>query len=101
MPKGWFVALDGEQYIGLTVLEKGSDNVERLMTSFTGVRRAYRRRGIATALKVHSIQFAGRMGTRLILTNNEEHSPMFQLNLKLGFQPQPADVDWKKRINSP
>lgn len=100
MPECWFVAMDGKKYVGLTTLEKGTESLEILYTGFTGVHRAYRRRGIATALKVRSIQFAGRLGTRLIQSNNEENNPMFQLNLQLGFQPQPADVDWEMVIKS-
>jgi GNAT superfamily N-acetyltransferase len=98
MPEGWFVALDGRQYIGLTTLEKGTESVEILYTAFTGVHRAYRRRGIATALKAQSIRFASRIGTRMLQSNNEENNPMYLLNLKLGFQPQPADVDWEMVI---
>lgn len=98
MPEGWFVALDGRKYIGLTTLEKGTESVEILYTAFTGVHRAYRRRGIATALKAQSIRFASRIGTGIIQSNNEENNPMYVLNLKLGFQPQPADVDWEKVI---
>lgn len=99
MPECWYVAMVGKQYIGLTTLEKGTESVEILYTGFTGVRRAYRRHGIATALKVQSIQFAAKLGTRLIQSNNEENNPMFQLNLQLGFQPQPADVDWEKSFD--
>ena len=99
MPESWFMALYGEQYIGLTLLVKANDNVELLQTAFTAVRRDYRRHGIATALKVRSFQFAQQIGTRLIRANNEENNPMFQLNLLLGFQPQPADVDWEKRVS--
>ena len=29
-------------------------------------------------------------------TNNEEHNPMHGLNLQLGFEPQPADLDMEK-----
>jgi GNAT superfamily N-acetyltransferase len=67
-----------------------------LQTSFTGVFKTYRRRGIALALKVRSIQYAQSLGTRLIIANNEENNPMYQINLALGFQPQPADADWER-----
>ncbi len=95
-PEEWFVAVVEGQYVGMTVLEKAGEGTEMLQTSFTGVFQAYRRRGIALALKVHSIQFAKSLGTRLLITNNEENNPMYQINLALGFQPQPADVDWER-----
>lgn len=96
MPEGWFVAVAGGQYVGTTTLDKVNEDADLLQTKFTGVRRDYRRRGIALALKVRAIQFAQSLGSRLILTNNEENNPMFQLNLALGFQPHPADVDWER-----
>jgi hypothetical protein len=40
--------------------------------------------------------FAQEIGAKFIETNNEEHNPMYQLNLQLGFQPQPADLDMEK-----
>ena len=44
----------------------------------------------ATALKLETIRAAREAGVRLIQTDNEENNPMFDLNLKLGFQPQPG-----------
>jgi mycothiol synthase len=92
------VAMDGGQYIGFTAFNKTVEDISLLHTSFTGVRRSYRRRGIATALKLRSIQVAHQMDTRQIQTNNEENNPMFHLNLRLGFEPQPADLDWEKKL---
>jgi GNAT superfamily N-acetyltransferase len=99
-PESWFIALDGEKYIGLTALVKTTESLETLHTAFTGVLRPYRRRGLAIALKVRSFQYARRMGTRWILTSNEENNPMYKLNLRLGFRPQPADVDWQKKLST-
>ena len=95
-PEEWFVAVIDGQYVGMTAFEKVGESTEMLQTSFTGVFQAYRRRGIALALKVYSIQYAKNLGTRLLIANNEENNPMYQMNLALGFQPQPADVDWER-----
>lgn len=96
MPDGYFMAYDGDLPVGMTNFVKRGGTVERLGTSITGVMPAYRRRGIATALKVTSIRFAQRLGTKLIMTDNEENNPMYLLNLQLGFEPQPAWTDWEK-----
>ncbi|MEJ2750611.1 MAG: GNAT family N-acetyltransferase, partial [Anaerolineae bacterium] len=96
MPEAWFVALANGQYVGMTNLGMANEAAKIMHTYFTGVRRDYRRRGIALALKVRAIQFAQNLGARLILTNNEENNPMYLMNLALGFQPQPADVDWER-----
>ena len=51
LPAGSFVALEGETYVGLTQLWRG-DATPDLFTGLTEVRRAYRSRGIALALKL-------------------------------------------------
>jgi GNAT superfamily N-acetyltransferase len=96
LPGGWLVALEGDHYVGLIALVKFGEDVQTLDIAITGVIASHRRRGIATALKVRSIEFAQEIGTRFIETNNEEHNPMYQLNLQLGFEPQPADLDMEK-----
>jgi GNAT superfamily N-acetyltransferase len=98
LPGGWIVALAGSEYVGLIALVKFGEDVQTLDIAITGVIRNYRRRGIATALKVRSIAFAQALGAKYIETNNEEHNPMYQLNLQLGFQPQPAELDMEKVI---
>jgi GNAT superfamily N-acetyltransferase len=69
-----------------------------LNVGMTGVLRAHRRMGIATALKVRAIQFAQTYGARWIETGNEENNPMLQINLRLGFQPAPAWLSFENRI---
>lgn len=64
----------------------------RLDIELAGVLPAYRQQGIATALKLSTIEFARRQGALKIDTGNEERYPMFDLSLKLGFQPKlPAE----------
>lgn len=98
LPDGCFVALDGEQYVGLSVLWKKQATDELLETGLTGVVRSHRRRGIATAMKVRALTFAQERGARYVYTDNEENNPMFQINLQLGFEPQPAFVQFMKRL---
>lgn len=100
MPDFWLIALDGDSYVGLSSLWKSGDDFESLETGLTGVRREYRRRGLALALKSQNIVAAKSLGARQIQTSNEENNPMYQLNLRLGFQALPADVDWEKTLNS-
>jgi len=98
MPELWLVAIDSETYIGTTSLFKLGEKLDTLETGLTGVLHNYRRQGLATTLKCLAIETAQRMGARLIQTYNEENNPMFHLNLRLGFQAQPADVDWEKEL---
>jgi GNAT superfamily N-acetyltransferase len=100
MPDLWLIAVDSDSYVGMSSLFKSGDDIESLETGLTGVRREYRRRGLASALKCQNIEEAKSLGTQQIQTSNEENNPMFQINLRLGFQAQPADVDWEKAIDN-
>jgi GNAT superfamily N-acetyltransferase len=95
---GWFVALDGEKYVGMSMAWRNQVESDRADSGLTGVIRAYRRRGIATALKVHVIGHIRRMGMKTIVTFNEEGNPMYELNLSLGFVAKPAWVVYKKLL---
>lgn len=96
----WFVAVDGDRYVGLSVLWKNLATDTLLETGLTGVVRSHRRRGIATAMKVRAIQYAQAHGGANIMTDNEENNPMFQLNLQLGFKPQPAHLDFELTLDA-
>lgn len=98
LPEGVFLAMDADQVVAISELWGSQANPQKLYTGLTGVLRAYRRRGVATAVKVHAIQFAQSYGATIIETDNEENNPMYQLNLQLGFRPQPAIVEFKKEI---
>ena len=76
---------DEEGFIGVSNLTAGVDNT--LHTGFTGVKRSWRRKGVATALKARAIAFARDYHTETILADNEENNPMYLLNLQLGFEP--------------
>lgn len=98
LPSGYFIAFDGEMPVGMTNFVKRGGEIERLATAVTGVLRSHRRKGIATALKVKSILHAQELGSKIIITNNEENNPMYLINVQLGFAAQPAWVDWEKSL---
>jgi GNAT superfamily N-acetyltransferase len=100
MAEAWFIALDGSQYVGLTGLFKNQTTEDQLDSGFTGVLPEYRRRGVATALKLRAIEFARRYGAKTIKTSNEENNPMYKLNLDLGFKRTSAWLAYKKMIDS-
>lgn len=100
-PEAQFIALDGKQWVGMSGLWRSQADSHMLHTGLTGVVRSHRRRGIAIAMKLRGIDFARRYGARTIETDNEEGNPMFQINLRLGFEPQPALLDFEKRLEKP
>ena len=85
-------------YVGVSMLGISQAEPDKLNTWLTGVRRAYRRRGIALATKLHAIDFARKRGTRTITTDNEENNPMYQINLRLGFERKPTWFDFEKKL---
>lgn len=86
-PELTFVALAGDEVVGYAILDAlGRDNWHRM----TAVKRAWRRRGIATALKRAQIDAARRSGlTRLLTTNEERNLAMRSINEALGYRPEP------------
>lgn len=99
LPEGCFFALAGDAYVGVTSLSALPSDPRLLLTDLSGVVRSHRRLGIATALKLHAIDFARRRGAERILTGNEENNPMYDLNLKLGFRPGSAMLDYDKVLD--
>ena len=61
LPGGYFVAVDSDQYVAMSQLWLAPE-ADVLRTGLTAVRRAYRRRGIAFALKVRSLEFGKAQG---------------------------------------
>ena len=100
MPEAWRVALDQGEYVGLTMLWRHSSDEHKLNTGLTGVLRSHRRQGIAIALKTLSLQYAQELGYQTVDTDNEEHNPMFQINLQLGFRPRPAGLEFHRECSA-
>ena len=98
LPEAWFLAIDDGRFVGLSSLWTCMGNKKKLWTGLTGVSRDYRRKGIATALKLRAIDYAAKRGIEFLETDNEEKNPMYTLNVKLGFRPIPAWKDFRKNL---
>ena len=95
------LAFDGERCIGMTQVYR-SDASDELQTGLSGVDRSYRRRGIATALKVRSLLAAKALGYPSIRTDNDaRNTGMLALNRALGFVERPAQVTVAWEATSP
>lgn len=96
-PESWFIAVDKDlNYAGMTALYRDQFFSEKMHTGWTGVDRPYRKKGVATAMKVCAFEYAKSKGIERIETDNHETNHMYQINLKFGFKPLPAYVDYKK-----
>lgn len=98
MPQAWFIAVDGDDWVGLSCLWRNSTSSHKLGTGLTGVLRSHRRRGIATAMKVRALAFARDFGATEVDTDNEENNPMLQLNYQLGFRSMPAELTLHRKL---
>ncbi len=98
LPDGFFVAVKGEEYIGLShvqTIEKGV----RLYQALTGVKPAYRHLGIGLALKVRAIAYARASGhSRILADNDAKNTSMLALNQKLGFVTKSELITFEKKF---
>lgn len=100
VPDAYFIAIDGDKYIGLSILMKFKAD-KNLYTDLTGIRRPYRRRGIATCLKVKAIEYAKQQQCSRIKTDNQSgNQPMLNLNNKLGFKQRFNWICYKKVLRN-
>lgn len=99
VPAAWIVALDGDQFVGTSWGLAESDPT-RFVTNGTVTARAYRRRGITTAMKVLQGAQLKKLGFKYVTTGNREDNPMYQINLRLGFQPKPANLLFEKQLSA-
>ena len=96
MPEAFFVALDGNQYVGISSLESRESN-SLVYTGYTGVLPTLRNRGVALALKLRALEQAQAMGFAEVGTDNDSrNAPMLAVNAKLGFVRQPAVILMQK-----
>jgi ribosomal protein S18 acetylase RimI-like enzyme len=98
--EAYFIALHDGEYIGLTALWRPSLE-EGLISSLTGVKRAYRRQGIALALKLRTIAYAQEQGKPYIKTwNDSPNEGMIALNERLGFVRHTGWITYRKMFSS-
>ena len=92
-PDQTFVALDGDEVVGYARLSVDRVRPQAASHYMTAVKRDWRGRGIAGALKRAQIAWAKEAGLeRLETCNDTRNEPIRRLNLALGYQPSPGRV---------
>jgi GNAT superfamily N-acetyltransferase len=82
-----FVALAGAEVVGYAKFAFAAAQPSIAHHDLTGVKRAWRGRGIAAALKVAQIRWAQDSGFTELRTNNEErNAPISKLNERYGYR---------------
>jgi GNAT superfamily N-acetyltransferase len=96
LPAAYFLAKRGDVIVGESAVKRSAAEAGVLHQELTAVLPEYRGRGVATALKVLTIQYAQEQGFREIRTLNSSHNaPMLAINAKLGFIRQPAWIQFQ------
>ena len=93
------VAVKDREYIGstdLSIFPKSEPH--KAWTEGLGVLKGFRRKGIATALKIRAIERLLNKGVTEVRTDNEENNPMYKINVALGFEPVPFSLEYMKEI---
>jgi mycothiol synthase len=93
MPAACIVALVEGEVVGYTGLRRRGSTSPTAENLLTAVRRPWRRRGIATALKREQISRARNAGVEQIYTTNDETNVgMRGVNELLGYRPAPTRI---------
>jgi GNAT superfamily N-acetyltransferase len=92
-PEATFVALADDEVVAYAKLSLSLARPTVAMHDITGVRRAWRGRGIARALKAAEIAWALANGYERLETENEERNePIRRLNERFGYAVEPGSV---------
>jgi GNAT superfamily N-acetyltransferase len=93
VPSACVVALADGEVVGYTGLRRRGSVSPIAENMLTAVRRPWRRRGIATALKREQIARAQAVGIEQIYTTNDEANVgMRGVNARLGYRPAPTRI---------
>jgi GNAT superfamily N-acetyltransferase len=92
-PEATFIALAGDEVVGYAKFSISNARPGVANHDMTGVRRAWRRRGIAGALKRAEIRWAKENGfTRLETGNEYRNEPIRRLNERHGYRLEPGKI---------
>jgi mycothiol synthase len=97
IPEGSFVALAGDEIVGFSGLCRQPDGV--VEDGLTVVRRAWRRRGLARALKQAELAWASANGIAEVVTWTQRgNDAMRALNEKLGYAYRSVSITVRRRL---
>jgi mycothiol synthase len=94
----YFIAVHGDGYVGLSEWGQDPDG-DVLQGGLLGVRRSYRRQGIALAMQLRAIAYAREHGLPVLKTCTAiQNAPMQALFDKLGFARDPEWLQCQRDV---
>jgi predicted GNAT superfamily acetyltransferase len=89
-------AVSGNEVVGLAHMARNTVDPSLAWHWLTGVRRDWRRRGLAAALKDAQLVSARALGVRQVRTANElRNAPIRRLNARMGYRPEPDHIQMR------
>ena len=99
LPDAYFIAMRGDEYVGLRELYKDPES-QALLGGLLGVRLAYRNQGIGLAMQLRGIAYAREHGCAELKTCTAvQNTAMQALFNKLGYQRDPEWLQCQKDIS--
>lgn len=99
IPEAYAIAKHGSEYVGMSTIRHLDKEPLGLHQALTGVRREYRGKGIAIAMKLKVIDYARENGFEKITTENDTtNKAMYGINMKLGFKKQTGWIAFYKTL---
>ena len=99
IPKAFLVALDGDEFVGLTQPELVPNRPTAIAQELTATKATHRGRGVATGIKVMALEWAQDNGYEQVRTwNAQSNAPMLAVNIKLGFVRDFAEIMYMKQL---
>jgi GNAT superfamily N-acetyltransferase len=94
-----FLALFDGEVVGCAGLHQDTDRPERAENALTAVRRDWRGRGVASHLKLRTLQWATAHGLRELYTWTQvRNTAMLRLNEQLGYVVGKTSVSLERRL---
>jgi mycothiol synthase len=98
-PEATFVALAGDEIVGMAGLNEDADQPERAENALTTVRRDWRGRGLARALKESATAWASEHGIREIYTWTQTgNENMQEVNARLGYVARDISINVRREL---
>ena len=98
-PEGSFVAIAGGEIVGCAGVIRDTDRPDRAENSLTAVRRDWRGRGLARALKLATIAWASEQGLTEVYTWTQTgNENMRVVNEKLGYVTRMTSISVRREL---